>query len=80
MHPDTPREADRRALLKGALALLAIGWPGMAQAAVAADPLTGPGISLALAQRRAAQIARVHYAISLDVTARSALRARSRLM
>jgi aminopeptidase N len=69
MHPDTPREADRRALLKGALALPAIGWPGMAQAAVAADPLTGPGISLALAQRRAAQIARVRYAISLDVTA-----------
>ncbi len=69
MDPDTPREADRRALLKSALALPAIGWPGMAQAAVAADPLTGPGISLALAQRRAAQISRVSYAISLDVTA-----------
>ena len=35
-----------------------------------ADTLTGPGVSRALAERRAAQIADVHYDLRLDVTRR----------
>ena len=37
---------------------------------VSGDGLTGPGVSRALAERRAAQIAQVRYALQLDVTRR----------
>jgi aminopeptidase N len=41
------------------------------------DALTGPGVSRALAERRAAQIADVRYALSFDVTRRDTLVGRS---
>ena len=69
-HQKATLAADRRDLLKGALVLPALGWPAVGPAAEGAvDPLMQPGISLALAKRRAAQIAHVRYDIVLDVTA-----------
>ena len=69
-HQETTLAADRRDLLKGALVLPALGWPAVAPAAEGAvDPLMQPGISLALAKRRAAQITNIRYDIGLDVTA-----------
>jgi aminopeptidase N len=41
--------------------------------ALAADSLTGTGVSLALAERRAAQIANVRYALDMNVTRRDTL-------
>jgi aminopeptidase N len=64
---------DRRRLLQGALALPTLGWSGQASAMAtvspAGTPLLAPGIALALAQRRAAQISDIRYALHLDVTA-----------
>ena len=69
----TPPAADRRGLLKGALALPAIGWSaaaiGAEEIAQRSDPLVQPGISLALAKQRAEQVANVRYDIALDLTA-----------
>ncbi|MEI6485671.1 MAG: hypothetical protein WCO11_05330 [Sphingomonadales bacterium] len=63
--------ANRREVVQAALTLPATGWgSGAVAAGPAADPLMAPGISLALARRRAAQISDVHYAISLDLTGR----------
>ncbi len=46
---------------------------------LAADSLTGTGVSLALAGRRAAQIANVRYALDMDVTRRDTLNGRATL-
>ena len=47
--------------------------------ALAADSLTNTGVSLALAERRAAQIAHVRYALEMDVTRRDTLNGRATL-
>ena len=47
--------------------------------AVSSDSLTGPGVSRALAERRAAQISDVRYTLEMDVTRRDTLVGRARL-
>lgn len=61
----------RRTLLRSAvLAPMGLWTPGKALAAgMAADGDIGRGISIELAQRRAAQISAIHYDLSLDLTA-----------
>ena len=61
---------DRRALLRSALLLPPFGW-SVAHASVvsaASNESVAPGISLALARRRARQISNLHYDLSLDLT------------
>lgn len=66
---------DRRGILRASLmlpapTLLTLGHAGPAMAAPAqpGDALLQPGVSLALAQRRAAQISNLRYQLSLDIT------------
>jgi len=61
--------ANRREILKASLVIPSIGWPGATVAATFDSPLLQPGISLALARRRAAQIANIRYDLTLDLTA-----------
>jgi len=60
----------RRAILRAAALMPAVGWAAAhaKSAAVIPDSDPGPGIALTLAQRRAAQISGLHYAIALDLT------------
>lgn len=66
-----PFMTDRRELLKAALIVPSLSWSAASEAArvsTSTNPLLQPGISLALAQHRAKQIANVRYDLSLDLT------------
>lgn len=64
-----PFPTDRRALLRAGLLLPPLGWNAARAMTLAASvPYTASGIPLALARRRATQIARVRYDLSLDLT------------
>src|SRR5665647_3729364 len=65
LHPNNAFWDRHMTLLPLLSLLLAPIVPG-----VSGDGLTGPGVSRALAERRAAQIAQVRYALQLDVTRR----------
>jgi len=59
---------DRRDIIRAGLLLPALNWPQAVRADADAT-LVEPGVSLALARRRSAQIANLHYTLALDVTA-----------